>query len=134
MGMKIFSVRRSDLKRLPLAVKNLAYRDPDRDTGHTPNARHTRLRGHSVHGVRVPFSTPLPTLLLYHMKGLSARSEKFSLVMKITNFFLKIFHFWEKIFHKIFIKFYLTKFAECGIMKFSAVASGHGRPKKSSTF
>ena len=109
MGMKIFSVRRSDLKRLPLAVKNLAYRDPDRDTGHTPNARHTRLRGHSVHGVRVPFSTPLPTLLLYHMKGLSARSEKFSLVMKITNFFLKIFSFLGKKFSQNFHKILLDK-------------------------
>ena len=109
MGMKIFSLRRSDLKRLPLAVENLAYRDPDRDTGHTPNARHTRLRGHYAHGVRVPFSTPLPTLLLYHMKGLSARSEKFSLVMKITKFFSENFSFLGKNFSQNFHKILLDK-------------------------
>jgi len=109
MGVKIFSVRRSDLKRFPLAVKNLAYRDSDRDTGHTPNARHTRLRVHYAHGVRGSFSTPLPTLLLYHMKGFSARSEKFSLVMKITNFFLKIFSFLGKNFSQNFHKILLDK-------------------------
>ena len=70
---------------------------------------HAWVCGQGVHGVRVPFSTPLPTVLLYHMKGFSARSEKFSLVMKITKFFSENFSFLGKKFSENFHKILLDK-------------------------